>query len=674
MKHWKRLLPVLAVILVMFGISLGEILSNTGKLAISTEYKLPSWPRDTVERFARMPVQEDGRIKPVETMAAYKLLRFHGTRTLRLKYADDSRRTLKPTEWLMDVLFYPEKARHYPLFVVDDPSAVSLVGITPHDSRRQRYSFAEVEPAMPKLRELYTEFSKIKEADRQPQQSMIINLAQNAADFQTMLGTLDWARQGIQPGGGTPPPLVAAVMKDGRLPLSAFASVLRQSGGSLSFDDVPQTVRDLAVRSQWFVPYPHPDRDKKEWMSLGHMIIAGLIAPAMQEMAVKGLGDWESLSAQRDDRPAFAATLNQLANQNETAAATRGQEWRVPWEIFYNRADFFYYTLQIFTFAFLFQAISWLVAPGSRGSRLLHGGTWLAMTVGLILLVAGMVIRSVIMGRWVTSVVTNLYETILFITAFVVILGLFAEWITRKKLAMPVTAGLAAIGMFLAMKHDSGKATDTLEPLQAVLNTNFWLSIHVTTINIGYAAGLLAAGFAAVYLIARLFDPARKDAEFYKTLVGCTYGLVCFGLLFSLVGTILGGLWANDSWGRFWGWDPKENGALMIVLGNLVILHARLGGYIKEFGLALLTLLNGAIVAFSWWHVNLLGVGLHSYGFTSGVKEVVFIFYYVVLSVSALGIVAWLRDRWYREEKAAGSLPPSALSKSLPPHSSVPQT
>ena len=133
MKHWKRLLPVLAVILVMFGISLGEILSNTGKLAISTEYKLPSWPRDTVERFARMPVQEDGRIKPVETMAAYKLLRFHGTRTLRLKYADDSRRTLKPTEWLMDVLFYPEKARHYPLFVVDDPTAVSLAGITqPH--------------------------------------------------------------------------------------------------------------------------------------------------------------------------------------------------------------------------------------------------------------------------------------------------------------------------------------------------------------------------------------------------------------------------------------------------------------------------------------------------------------------------------------------------------------
>jgi len=667
MKSWKRLLPVLAVILVMFGIALGEILSNAGKIAISADLKLPPWPKEAVDRFARMPVQEDGRVKPMETLAAYKLLRFHGTRTLRLKYADDSKRVLKPSEWMLDVLFFPEKARHYPLFVVDDPSAVSLAGITAHESRRQRYSFAEVEPALPRLRELYAEFSKIDEKKRQPQQSMIINLAQNAVEFETMLGTLDWARDGIQPGGGAePPPLVASVMKDGRLPLSAFAGVLRKSGGALGFEDVPQTIRDLAVRGQWLVPYPHPEKNKTEWMSLGHMIIAGLIAPQMQELAENSLADWEALAAQRSDPSAFTSTLNRVVTANETAATTRGQEWRVPWEIVYNRADFFYYTLQLFVFAFLAQAISWLLAPGSAGARFMYRGTWVLMSLGVLLLLTGMVVRSVIMDRWVTSVVTNLYETILFNTAFVVVLGLVAEWITRKRLALPVTAGLAAVGMFLAMKHDYGKASDTLEPLQAVLNTNFWLSIHVTTINIGYAAGLLAAGFAAVYLISRLFDPARKDAGFYKTLTGCTYGLVCFGLLFSLVGTILGGLWANDSWGRFWGWDPKENGALMIVLGNLVILHARLGGYIKEFGLALLTLLNGAIIAFSWWHVNLLGVGLHSYGFTSGVKEVVFLFYYITLAIAALGVVAWLRDRWYREDQAAGKRPPAGLEEVAP--------
>ncbi|MFN0128850.1 MAG: cytochrome c biogenesis protein [Verrucomicrobiales bacterium] len=658
MKSWKRLLPVLAVLLVVFGITLGEILSNAGKLAISAEHKLPSWPKETVHRLARMPVQEDGRVKPFETMAAYRLLRFHGTRTLRLKFDDGSKRVLQPTEWMLDVLFFPEKARHYPLFVVDDPSAVSLVGITPHASRRQRYSFTEIEPALPRLRELFAEFSKIDEKQRQPQQSMIVHLAQNAVEFESLLGTLDWARHGIQPGGGAePPPLVAAVMKDGKLPLSAFAGVLRQSGAALGFDDVPQPIRDMAVRSQWLVPYPQPDPQKTEWMSLGHMIIAGLIAPSMQETAEKALAEWETLAAQRSEPAAFTATLDRIVTANEAAATTRGQKWRVPWEIVYNRADFFYYTLQLFVYAFLAQAITWLLAPGSAGARFLHASTWVLMSIGLVLLLGGMMVRSIIMDRWVTSVVTNLYETILFNTAFVVFLGLVAEWITRKKLALPITAALAAIGMFLAMKHDTGKATDTLEPLQAVLNTNFWLSIHVTTINIGYAAGLLASGFAAVSLIARLFDPARRDAAFYKTVTACTYGLVCFGLLFSLVGTILGGLWANDSWGRFWGWDPKENGALMIVLGNLVILHARLGGYIKEFGIAMLSLLNGAVIAFSWWHVNLLGVGLHSYGFTSGVKEVVFLFYYAVLAIAALGVVAWLRHRWYREDQAAGKTP-----------------
>ena len=93
------------------------------------------------------------------------------------------------------------------------------------------------------------------------------------------------------------------------------------------------------------------------------------------------------------------------------------------------------------------------------------------------------------------------------------------------------------------------------------------------------------------------------------------YGILCFGMVTALVGTVLGGIWANYSWGRFWGWDPKENGALMIVLWSLAILHARMGGYIKQIGFHLCSIFGGAIVTFSWFHTNLLGVGLHTYGF-----------------------------------------------------------
>jgi len=108
---------------------------------------------------------------------------------------------------------------------------------------------------------------------------------------------------------------------------------------------------------------------------------------------------------------------------------------------------------------------------------------------------------------------------------------------------------------------------------------------------------------------------------------------------------VLGGIWANDSWGRFWGWDPKENGALLIVIWTLVILHARLGGFIKEWGLHLASVFTACVVVFSWWHVNFLGVGLHNYGFTSG-KDVLWTFYQAMLGLMLFGGTAkWLESR-----------------------------
>ena len=96
------------------------------------------------------------------------------------------------------------------------------------------------------------------------------------------------------------------------------------------------------------------------------------------------------------------------------------------------------------------------------------------------------------------------------------------------------------------------------------------------------------------------------------------YGVVCFAIFFSLVGTVLGGLWADDSWGRFWGWDPKENGAMMIVLWNAIILHARWGKLVRDYGTAVLAIVGNVVTAWSWFGVNELKAGLHSYGFAEG--------------------------------------------------------
>ena len=128
-----------------------------------------------------------------------------------------------------------------------------------------------------------------------------------------------------------------------------------------------------------------------------------------------------------------------------------------------------------------------------------------------------------------------------------------------------------------------------------------------------------------------------------RPLLQMMYGVVCFSLLFSLIGTILGGIWANESWGRFWGWDPKENGALMICLLEIAMLHGRFAGWLRTRGFAFVSLLLGMIVCFSWWHVNLLGVGLHSYGFTSGIQTSLYTYYAIEVAFAAIlaGLLIW---------------------------------
>ena len=106
-------------------------------------------------------------------------------------------------------------------------------------------------------------------------------------------------------------------------------------------------------------------------------------------------------------------------------------------------------------------------------------------------------------------------------------------------------------------------------------------------------------------------------------------GITLFALLFTLFGTILGGIWADQSWGRFWGWDPKENGALLIVLWLIMMLHLRITGLIKPLGFCFGMVFANIAVALAWFGVNLLSVGLHSYGFTDNVATNLFLFIFI---------------------------------------------
>jgi ABC-type transport system involved in cytochrome c biogenesis permease subunit len=209
--------------------------------------------------------------------------------------------------------------------------------------------------------------------------------------------------------------------------------------------------------------------------------------------------------------------------------------------------------------------------------------------------------------------VTNLYSSALFVGWVAVGLCLAMEFFYRNAIAS-AAAGLVGFGTLIIADrlHLGG---DTLEMMRAVLDSNFWLATHVVVVASGYSATFLAGFLAIIYVLRGLFtktlDKGTADA-----LSRMVYGIVCFATLFSFVGTILGGIWADQSWGRFWGWDPKENGALIIVIWNAVILHARWGGLIKQRGLMCLAIGGNIATAWSWFGTNMLGVGLHSYGFT----------------------------------------------------------
>jgi ABC-type transport system involved in cytochrome c biogenesis permease subunit len=193
-----------------------------------------------------------------------------------------------------------------------------------------------------------------------------------------------------------------------------------------------------------------------------------------------------------------------------------------------------------------------------------------------------------------------------------VLLGLFLERRYRNGLA---ALGAAVVGFLTQIvAHHLSSQGDTMEMMRAVLDSNFWLATHVVTVTVGYSSSFLSGALGIVFVLRGLFSQ-KLTAQTQENLTRMVYGIVCFTTFFSFLGTVLGGIWADQSWGRFWGWDPKENGALMIVLWNALILHVWWGKLVERRGLMLLAVFGNIITAFSWFGVNMLGVGLHSYGF-----------------------------------------------------------
>jgi cytochrome c-type biogenesis protein CcsB len=242
--------------------------------------------------------------------------------------------------------------------------------------------------------------------------------------------------------------------------------------------------------------------------------------------------------------------------------------------------------------------------------------------------------RCLIAGR---PPVTNMYESIIWVSFAVSFFGMifFARYRTPVYLLAALPVSLVA----LLLVHQMPIAMpSSIDPLVPVLRDNFWLTIHVLTITLSYAAFALAMGFGHILLFRYARNPvsARADQSMHFWL----YRVLQLGVILLAAGTILGGVWANYSWGRFWGWDPKETWALIALLCYILTLHGRLAGWWTQFGLVVASVVCFLAVLMAWYGVNfVLGKGLHSYGFGIGGEN--YVGGFVIADLLFVGFAIW---------------------------------
>jgi len=382
---------------------------------------------------------------------------------------------------------------------------------------------------------------------------------------------------------------------------------------------------------------PVADPHTQKWTSLGELQHAyHRDGTRMPEAALKVLFSFaELIRAYSEGSPggfqleslAFSNLLGQLGGPDHPSAS------RMTLEARYNALKPFRWAWVLNLAAAVLCALSFLFRA-SRWTSWFYRPAYGLFLAGIGVSLSGFVLRCLVAGR---PPVSNMYESLIWVTFVMTVIALVFERVFKDRRVVLAASLLGWIGFVLADNVPT-VLDPSITPIEPVLRSNFWLTIHVLTITSSYAAFLLALGIAHICLWFFWYRPGDKG--WLKTFLQITYRVVQVGVVLLAAGTILGGVWANYSWGRFWGWDPKETWALIALLGYVAVLHGRLAGWLRDLGFTFGVILAFLGVLMAWYGVNfILGVGLHSYGFASG--GLGWVLGFVALETSLLAGVAW---------------------------------
>jgi ABC-type transport system involved in cytochrome c biogenesis permease subunit len=585
-------------------------------------------PGDTdfaFNEFGKLPVVFNGRLKPMDSLARNSLLEIREKQTLNTEpWNDWSPKIISANEWLANVMMNPDVADAWPAFRVDNPELITKLNLPERNPARQQdgkhYSWNQIAPSFDSLNKENDRVQKIESAQRSAYEHAVSKVFERLLLYEKLKNTLqpqdapDWGREladyeALIAAGITAIRAQQAGQKYDQAVLKAFAGDLQR------FDDMSQIDAPLVVP---------PQNSDGEWQRVG----TALLNAAKGEKISPAVGAYAAMADafKKGNAPAFNAALADYRASlvpDFSRALTKSY-----WEVFFNQMQPFYAALVIYVVAGLLGICSWF----NLSETLRRSAVWL-ISLAFVIHTTGLIYRMVLEGR---PPVTNLYSSAIFIGWGAVVLGLVLEKIHRNGIGAVAAAGIGFITLVIA--QNLAVDGDTMEMMRAVLDTNFWLATHVVAVTTGYASTFVAGFLALIYILRGMFTQTLDEAT-GKSLARMIYGIVCFATLFSFVGTVLGGIWADQSWGRFWGWDPKENGALIIVLWNALILHLRWGGMIRERGLVNCAIFGNIVTSWSWFGVNMLGIGLHSYGFTDAAFKWLALFVVSQLGFIALGLL-----------------------------------
>lgn len=578
--------------------------------------------------FGAIPVLDDGRVKPFDSLARTKMLFISG----QSEFQDHAGTTHPAILWLLETLATDDphlgRATDYPVFRIDNEQVLQLLELK-YKPGFYRYSLNELRPRLNKFFVALKTAEDLNENKRELYHAKIIELAERLKAYEQLArhaaptlipkdkGSDTWLTLAEidQKVAQQNPQLFEEARKEASEEVRQEMSSMSEKIAQMSQEQQADLQRAILV-----------DIEKRTEAKLPQLAarMRGTVSPAAAAFT-------QILSEYRANRPnAFAKAINTYTS-DYTYPLNREFTDTVKFEQQMNRANPLIVAAFLFVFAAVCRSIGWVV-----WEKPLSQIAWGLALISFGLLLVTLFGRMYIMQRPLVFV-TNLYSSALMIGAGTLTAGLVIERIYRNGIGLIIGVAAAASAVDIA-HHLSTDGKDTLGALVAVLDTNYWLASHVTTITLGYSATYVAGLLGLSYIVWGLFSTTLTK-EKHAALSSMIYGVLCFATLLSFVGTVLGGIWADQSWGRFWGWDPKENGAVLIVMWNTLILHARWCGLVKQRGIAVLSIVGIMVTTWSWFGTNQLGAGLHNYGFNKSLADGCTYTWLTCMAVIGMGLI-----------------------------------